>query len=112
MTIVFGQANEKKVGGEAVLHIVHVFFDINEEDVEAFKKACEKNATASQQEEGVFRFDVLQQTDNPTLFLLTEFYYSREDQLQHRETEHFKVWKAEIGDYLRQPYTFQTYDYA
>lgn len=42
-------------------------------------------------------FEVLQQQDNPSEFLLEEIYLSSEDQLRHRETEHYRQWKETIA---------------
>jgi len=53
---------------------------------------------------------VLQQVDNPGNFLLCEVYFTPGDQLKHRETEHFKKWKAVTAQILQKPYTFVKYE--
>lgn len=92
------------------MYIVHVFINVKENSIEAFKKATAENAANSIKEEGVARFDVLQQVGKPAGFVLAEAYFTPEDQLKHRETEHFKKWKADTADMIAEPYTFIKYN--
>ena len=57
--------------------IVHVQIQVKAEQVEAFKAACVENSRNSLLEPGIARFDVLQQNDDPTRFLLVEIYRHR-----------------------------------
>ncbi len=52
--------------------VVHVFVHVKEDAVEAFKAATVENARNSVQESGIARFDVVQQQDDPTRFVLVE----------------------------------------
>ena len=54
--------------------IVHVFVHVKPEAVEAFRAATLANARNSLLEPGIARFDVIQQTDDPTRFVLVEVY--------------------------------------
>ncbi len=54
------------------MYIVHVFVHVKEESVEAFKTATIANARQSIQEAGIARFDLVQQLDDPTRFVLVE----------------------------------------
>ena len=54
--------------------IVHVFVHVKEDQVEAFKAATLENASNSIQEAGIARFDVVQQQDDATRFVLVEVY--------------------------------------
>ncbi|MGE5140936.1 MAG: putative quinol monooxygenase, partial [Rudaea sp.] len=56
------------------MHIVLVHCHIKPENVEAFKAVATENAQNSVQEPGVARFDVIQQSDDPTRFVLVEVY--------------------------------------
>ena len=58
--------------------IVHVHIEVKPDRVEAFKAASVENSRNSLQEPGIARFDVLQQQDDPTRFLLVEVYRSAE----------------------------------
>ena len=50
--------------------IVHVQVQVKPESVEEFKLATIENASNSIQEPGIARFDVIQQQDDPTRFVL------------------------------------------
>lgn len=92
------------------MYIVHVSIKVKNEYISKFREATIENAQNSVREDGIARFDVLQQQDDQSRFLLVEVYYSPEDQLKHRETEHFKKWRTIISDLLSEPYTFVKYD--
>ena len=66
--------------------IVHVHVHVHADQVEAFREATLANARASVQEPGIARFDVLQQEDDPTRFVLVEVYRSAEAPVRHKET--------------------------
>ena len=62
-----------------------------------FAEACAVNSAASLQEPGCLRFDVLQEADDPTRFLLVEAYDSEDDLTAHKTTDHYKAW-AEVAN--------------
>ncbi|HYB03998.1 MAG TPA: antibiotic biosynthesis monooxygenase, partial [Nitrososphaerales archaeon] len=68
--------------------IVHVFIHVKEDQVEAFKAATVENARNSVLEKGIARFDLIQQTDDRTRFVLVEVYRREEDTALHKETAH------------------------
>lgn len=79
------------------MHIVHVFVHVKEESVESFIEATIENARSSLLEDGIARFDVIQQQDDPTRFVLVEVYRSPEDALKHKETEHYDRWRNSVA---------------
>jgi quinol monooxygenase YgiN len=85
------------------MFIVHVHVHVREESVEAFREATVKNARQSVGEPGIARFDVVQQLDAPTRFVLVEVYRSPEDPARHKETEHYKRWRDEVADMMAAP---------
>jgi autoinducer 2-degrading protein len=85
------------------MHIVHVFVHVKPDAIEAFKDATLDNARNSMQEPGVLRFDVLQQPDDPTRFLLVECYRAPADQVAHRETAHYLRWRDAVADMMAEP---------
>lgn len=93
------------------MHIVHVFISVKEGFILQFVEATIENAQNSLEESGVVRFDVLQQQDEPSEFMLEEIYISSDDQLKHRETEHFKKWKETTAKMIAKPYTFNKINY-
>ncbi len=87
------------------MFIVHVFVHVKPEAVEAFKAAAVANATASRLEPGVARFDVVQQEDDPTRFVLVEVYRLPEDAAKHKETAHYATWRDTVADMMAEPRT-------
>ena len=85
------------------MHIVHVQVHVKPEAVEAFRTATLANAGASVREPGVARFDVVQQVDDPTRFVLVEVYRAPEDQGRHRETAHYAAWAAAVSGMMAEP---------
>ena len=73
--------------------IVHVHVRVKPAFVAAFRVATIENARASGKEPGIARFDVIQQTDDPTRFVLVEVYRSTEAAAQHKETAHYAQWR-------------------
>jgi quinol monooxygenase YgiN len=73
--------------------IVHVHIRVKPEMIEPFKQATIENARNSLQEPGVSRFDVLQQTHDPSRFVLVEVYRSEEATVAHKETAHYAAWR-------------------
>lgn len=83
--------------------IVHVFVSVKPEAVEAFKAATVENARHSVQEPGIARFDVVQQADDPTRFVLVEVYRTADSAAAHKDTRHYQVWRDTVADMMAQP---------
>ncbi len=83
--------------------IVHVSVSVKPESVEAFKAATLENARHSVKEPGIARFDVVQQTDDPTRYVLVEVYRSVEAAAVHKDTHHYQVWRDTVADMMAQP---------
>jgi autoinducer 2-degrading protein len=81
--------------------VVHIH--VKPESVEDFITATRDNASNSILEEGVIRFDAIQQTDDPTRFMLYEVYNAPEDHLKHRETAHFARWRDTVANMMAEP---------
>jgi quinol monooxygenase YgiN len=80
--------------------IVHVFVHVKPDQVEAFRAATLANARASVQEPGIARFDVIQQQDDPTRFVLVEVYRTAADPGKHKETAHYQTWRDAVADMM------------
>jgi autoinducer 2-degrading protein len=78
--------------------LVHV--NVKLKFVEAFKQATIENASNSLQEPGIERFDVIQQTDDPTKFILVEVYKTSEAPAAHKETAHYLRWRDTVADMM------------
>ena len=83
--------------------IVHVQVQVKPECVEAFKAATIANARQSVGEPGIARFDVVQQADDPTRFVLVEVYRSVEATAAHKETKHYQVWRDTVASMMAVP---------
>ncbi len=83
--------------------VVHVHVRVKPECVEAFKAATLENARQSIREPGVARFDVLQQGDDPTRFVLVEAYGTPQAPAAHKETAHYQVWRDAVAPMMAEP---------
>ncbi len=89
--------------------IVHVFVHVKSDQVEAFRKATLENARNSIQEPGIARFDIIQQQDDPTRFVLVEVYRTPDDPARHKETTHYQKWRDAVADIMAEPRTSMKY---
>jgi quinol monooxygenase YgiN len=83
--------------------VVHVHVHVKPEYVEAFKEATLENARASVQEPGIAGFQVVQQHDEPTRFVLVEAYRNPQAPAAHKETKHYQAWRDAAGPMMAQP---------
>jgi autoinducer 2-degrading protein len=90
--------------------IVHVFVHVKPESVDAFKRATIENARNSVQEPGIARFDVIQQADDPTRFVLVEVYRTDADPGRHKETAHYQTWRDTVAEMMAEPRSSIKYD--
>ena len=90
--------------------IVHVFVHVLPEHVDAFKQATIENARQSLAEPGVARFDVVQQQDDPTRFVLVEAYRTADAPAAHKETQHYQVWRDTVAPMMAEPRTSLKYE--
>jgi quinol monooxygenase YgiN len=91
------------------MFIVHVFVHVKPQNVEDFKAASMQNARESVKEPGVARFDVIQQKDEPTRFVLVEVYRTSDDPARHKETAHYQKWRDAVADMMAEPRTAVKY---
>jgi quinol monooxygenase YgiN len=70
---------------------------------DAFKAASLANARESALEPGIARFDVIQQVDDPTKFVLVEVYKNEDAPLAHKETQHYNTWRETVADMMAEP---------
>jgi len=83
--------------------IVHVHVHVKPESVEAFRRATLENASKSIKESGIAHFDVIQQADDPTRFVLVEVYRTPEDPARHKETLHYQNWRDTVENMMAEP---------
>ncbi|HLJ47419.1 MAG TPA: antibiotic biosynthesis monooxygenase [Bryobacteraceae bacterium] len=83
--------------------IVHVHVHVKPEFVEAFREASIENARHSIQESGIARFDVIQQSEDPSRFVLVEVYRTPEASVAHKETAHYQKWRDTVAEMMAEP---------
>lgn len=85
--------------------IIHVHVHVKSESIEAFKAATIANAAASVREPGIAAFDVVQQNDDPTRFVLVEAYRTADAPAAHKETAHYATWRDTVASMMASPRT-------
>jgi quinol monooxygenase YgiN len=83
--------------------VVHVHVHVKPEMIEAFREATLKNARNSIQEPGILQFDLLQQEDDPSKFLIEEIYKNVESTTKHKETAHYAEWRDTVESMMAEP---------
>lgn len=83
--------------------VVHVHVHVKPEHVDTFRAATLENAAASLREPGIARFDVLQDTGDPTRFVLVEAYRTPEAPAHHKDTDHYRRWRDTVADMMAEP---------
>ena len=94
------------------MNVLLVNIHVKPESVAAFQAATLANARQSAREPGVVRFDVLQQSDDPTRFVLYEAYRDAAAVAAHKETDHYQRWAAATAEMFAAPRTRALYTEA
>ncbi len=85
------------------MHVTLVHVHVKPERVADFIAATRANHLGAVAEPGNLRFDVLQQSDDPTRFVLYEVYASAEDAAAHKQTAHYLTWRDVVSDWMASP---------
>ncbi len=85
------------------MYIVCVYIQVRPEFIDEFRVATELNARQSIKEPGIARFDVLQQQDDPTKFMLIEVYRTEKDPAKHKQTSHYAIWRDCVEKMMAEP---------
>ncbi len=83
--------------------VVHVHVHVKNECEDAFRNATVENARNSVMEPGIARFDVIQQQDDTSRFVLVEVYRTPDDPAKHKETEHYMKWRDTVEPMMAEP---------
>lgn len=81
--------------------LVNVF--VKAEFINAFIDATRENHNHSVQENGNFRFDILQDATNPGKFILYEVYQTEQEAAAHKETPHYQKWRDTVAPWMEKP---------
>jgi (4S)-4-hydroxy-5-phosphonooxypentane-2,3-dione isomerase len=85
------------------MHIVHVHVRVRPESIADFRQATMENARCSVQETGIARFDVVQQQDDATRFVLIEVFRTLEAADRHKQTAHYAKWRDAVAPMMAEP---------
>ncbi|HEX5828395.1 MAG TPA: antibiotic biosynthesis monooxygenase [Candidatus Limnocylindrales bacterium] len=81
--------------------LVHIH--VKADQVDVFLDATRSNHEASIREDGNLRFDVLRSVDDPTRFILYEWYVDEAAARAHKETAHYAAWRDATVDVFAEP---------
>lgn len=85
--------------------MVQVDVQVKPESVDAFIEATLANARASSKEPGVARFDVVQDREDRTRFVLIEVYRHADAPAAHKATAHYNTWREVVEPMMARPRT-------
>jgi len=85
------------------MNIVHVHIHVKPELIDEFISITLENARQSVKELGIARFDVFQQSDDPSKFILVEVYRSEGAPAAHKQTAHYLRWRERAEDMMVEP---------
>jgi quinol monooxygenase YgiN len=85
------------------MHIAIVHVHVKADAVAAFEAALARVGLGGRLEPGVARFDVLQQRDDPTRFVLFEVYRDPEAAVTHKTTAHYLTWRDTVATLMAEP---------
>lgn len=85
------------------MFVTLVHCHVKPEAVDAFIDACRANHEGSIREPGNVRFDLIQQADDPTRFILYEWYADEDGAKAHKDTAHYLAWREATADMFEEP---------
>ena len=80
-----------------------VYVHVKHTDVNNFIDATVENHFESVKEDGNLRFDLIQQSDDPSRFMIYEAYETEEAARMHKTTRHYIKWRDIVQDYMATP---------
>lgn len=80
-----------------------VHIHVKPEAVGEFIKASAVNHNEAIREPGNIRFDIIQQADDKTKFMLYEAYETEEAASAHKNTAHYLAWRDAVKDMMAEP---------
>jgi autoinducer 2-degrading protein len=90
--------------------IVQVTLKVKPDRINDFIQYTKINVENSLKEAGIRRFEFYKEKESNNVFILFEIYDSIDDQIKHRETLHYKNWKANVMYILEEPYIVKQYE--
>ncbi len=88
--------------------LVHVH--VKPEHAADFEDATRANHEASIREPGNVRFDVLRSVDDPTRYVLYEWFVDEAAAAAHKATPHYDAWRQTVSGWMAEPRQGVRYD--
>lgn len=85
------------------MHVTLVHVHVKPERIDDFIAATRDNHLHSIQEPGNLRFDVIQQADDATRFVLYEAYVDAGAAAAHKQSAHYLKWRDAVADWMASP---------
>ena len=89
--------------------VIHVHVRVLPDALDTFLAATRANAAASLGEAGIARFDVTQEVDDATRFVLVEAYRDADAVAAHKQTAHYAAWRDAVAPLMAEPRTSKKY---
>ena len=83
--------------------VTTVMVKVKPSHIDDFINASIANHERSKEEPGNMRFDILQNAEDPTSFLLYEAYESTEAAAAHKQTRHYEAWRDAVALWMAEP---------
>ena len=80
-----------------------IYVHIKPDEIDKFIDATSANHSESVKESGNLRFDLIQQTEDPTQFMLYEAYESEAAAARHKTTVHYLRWRELVNVLMIEP---------
>ena len=84
-----------------IVTTVHVW--VKPDYIDDFIRASIENHQESTKEPGNLRFDILQDSGNPSKFVLYEAYDSEDSSAAHKSTPHYLKWRETVAEWMEKP---------
>jgi autoinducer 2-degrading protein len=80
-----------------------VYVNVKADAIGEFIDLTSANHRESVKERGNLRFDLIQQADDPSKFMIYEAYETEEAAINHKSTLHYLKWRDEVADLMKEP---------
>jgi len=80
-----------------------VYVQVKPDFIQEFIRETTENHKKSVEEYGNLRFDLLQDAQEPTKFMIYEAYETEEFSAAHKNTAHYLKWRDSVADWMDMP---------
>jgi autoinducer 2-degrading protein len=80
-----------------------VYVWVKEVHIADFIAASQINRDHTRKEAGNIRFDLLQDSNNPSKFIFYEAFRDEQAVADHKKTSHYLQWRDRVAEWMEQP---------